>query len=79
MISVNECDPLHDEGVVMYRKLVRAGVQAQCRAVMGTAHAAELFSLLPEVSRTTAASIATFVRHVRAEKKEGKENRKSRL
>lgn len=63
-ISVNECDPLRDEGIEFYRLLRRAGVDAQCRQVMGTIHATEIFSACPEVSLETAASIARFCRAV---------------
>ncbi|HEV2368307.1 MAG TPA: alpha/beta hydrolase fold domain-containing protein [Acidimicrobiales bacterium] len=63
MISVNECDPLRDEGINFYRLLVRAGVPAQCRQVMGTVHGTEIFPVMcPDISRNTAASIAEFVR-----------------
>jgi acetyl esterase/lipase len=63
MISVNECDPLRDEGINFYRLLLRAGVNAQCRTVMGTVHGTEIFpTFAPDVSRTTAASIAEFTR-----------------
>ncbi len=62
-ISVNECDPLRDEGIEFYRLLVRAGVAAQCRQVMGTVHGTEIFSIsCPDVSYETAASIANFAR-----------------
>ena len=62
-ISVNECDPLRDEGVSFYRLLLRAGVDAQCRQVMGTIHGTEIFPMTcPDVSRETAASIANFAR-----------------
>ncbi len=61
MISVNECDPLRDEGIEFYRLLVRAGVSAQCRQVMGTIHGTEIFSTAcPDISYETARSIATF-------------------
>lgn len=61
-ISVNECDPLRDEGIDFYRLLVRAGVNAQCRTVMGTIHGTEIFaSACPDVSYETAASIAHFL------------------
>ena len=43
MISVNECDPLRDEGIEFYRLLLRAGVPARCRQVMGTIHGTEIF------------------------------------
>jgi acetyl esterase/lipase len=63
MISVNECDPLRDEGVNFYRLLLRAGVNAQCRTVMGTIHGTEILPMFaPDISRTTAASIAEFTR-----------------
>ena len=61
IISVNECDPLRDEGVNFYRLLLRAGVPARCRQVMGTTHGAEIFSIAcPEISRDTAADLARF-------------------
>lgn len=63
MISVNECDPLRDEGINFYRLLLRAGVDARCRQVMGTIHGTEIFPLAcPDISRDTAASIAEFCR-----------------
>jgi len=63
VISVNECDPLRDEGIEFYRLLLRAGVPASCRQVMGTIHGTEIFAVAcPDVSRETAASIARFCR-----------------
>lgn len=63
VISVNECDPLRDEGVEFYRSLLRAGVSARCRQMMGTTHGIEVFaSACPEISRDTAAHIAQFCR-----------------
>lgn len=60
-VSVNECDPLRDEGVNFYRLLLRAGVPATCRQVMGTIHGTEIFPIgCPEVSRETARSVADF-------------------
>ena len=65
VISVNECDPLRDEGIEFYRLLLRAGVAARCRQVMGTVHGTEIFAICcPEISRETAASIAQFCREV---------------
>ena len=61
VISVNECDPLRDEGINFYRLLVRAGVPARCRQVMGTIHGTEIFPIAcPDVSRDTAVSLADF-------------------
>jgi len=65
VISVNECDPLRDEGIEFYRLLMRAGVPARCRQVMGTIHGTEIFAIAcPDVSRETASSIAHFCREV---------------
>ena len=63
VISVNECDPLRDEGVNFYRLLLRAGVPARCRQVMGTIHGTEILPMVcPDISRETAVSIAAFAR-----------------
>jgi acetyl esterase/lipase len=65
VISVNECDPLRDEGIEFYRTLLRAGVPARCRQVMGTTHGVEIFAIAcPDISRETAASMAQFVREI---------------
>ena len=61
VVSVNECDPLRDEGIAFYRLLLAAGVPASCRQVMGTIHGTEIFPMTcPEISRETARSIAAF-------------------
>jgi acetyl esterase len=63
VINVNECDPLRDEGINFYRLLLRAGVPARCRQMMGTMHGTEIFTIAcPEVSRDTARDIAAFAR-----------------
>jgi len=63
VISVNECDPLRDEGVNFYRLLLRAGQPARCRQVMGTIHGTEIFSIAcPDISRDSAADLARFAR-----------------
>jgi len=63
VISVNECDPLRDEGIEFYRLLLRAGVPTRCRQVMGTIHGTEIFAIAcPDISRETAGSIAQFCR-----------------
>ena len=63
VISVNECDPLCDEGVAMYRKLLAAGVAARGRMVLGTMHGTEIFAIAcPEISRDTARDLAAFAR-----------------
>jgi acetyl esterase len=61
VISVNECDPLRDEGVNFYRLLLKSGVPARCRQVMGTIHGTEIFPVCcPDISRDTARDIAAF-------------------
>ena len=61
VISVNECDPLRDEGINFYRLLLEAGVPARCRQVMGTMHGTEIFSIAcPDISRDTARDLAAF-------------------
>ena len=61
IISVNECDPLRDEGIEFYRLLLRSGVPARCRQVMGTCHAAEIFAITcPDIAGDTAADMARF-------------------
>jgi acetyl esterase len=61
VISVNECDPLRDEGIVFYRLLLHNGVSARCRQVMGTIHGTEIFpTCCPDISHDTASDIANF-------------------
>ncbi|MFT4821563.1 MAG: acetyl esterase [Candidatus Azotimanducaceae bacterium] len=61
VISVNECDPLRDEGINFYRLLLASGVSARCRQVMGTIHGTEIFPICcPDISRDTARDLAGF-------------------
>lgn len=62
VISVNELDPLRDEGLAYYRKLVRAGVPAIGRTVNGTCHAGDLLFRrdMPEVYAATMRDIEGF-------------------
>ncbi len=61
VISVNECDPLRDEGIAFYRLLLSAGVPARGRTVLGTSHGVDVFPpLCPDVSHSTATDIAAF-------------------
>jgi acetyl esterase len=61
VISVNECDPLRDEGINFYRLLLKNGVAAKCRQVMGTMHGTEIFPICcPDISRDTARDLAAF-------------------
>lgn len=63
VISVNECDPLRDEGINFYRLLLANGVSARCRQVMGTIHGTDIFPMCcPEISRATVRDIVDFCR-----------------
>ena len=49
--------------IEFYRLLLREGVEARCRQVMGTIHGTEIFPVTcPEISRDTAAHLADFCR-----------------
>jgi acetyl esterase/lipase len=62
VISVNECDPLRDEGINLYRLLLDSGVPARARESLGTCHGVEIMPVVcPDISHATAADIATFV------------------
>lgn len=62
VISVNECDPLRDEGIAMYRRLLAAGVDARGRVILGTMHATEVIpNIHPDLSRDAAQHLARFV------------------
>jgi acetyl esterase/lipase len=62
VISVNELDPLRDEGLAFYRKLLAAGVPAVARTVHGTPHAGDLAfpDVTPEIYAETTRSICGF-------------------
>jgi acetyl esterase/lipase len=62
VISVNELDPLRDEGIAYYRKLARAGVPVAGRVNLGITHTAEFVfrRALPEVYTATVRDIKRF-------------------
>lgn len=61
-ISLYELDPLRDEGLAYFHKLLAAGVPAQCRTLNGIFHAAEnnYFGAIPDVARSTLRDIVGF-------------------
>ena len=64
VVSVNELDPLRDEGLAYYRKLLAAGVPAVGRIVAGTCHAGDLLfpKAMPDVFAASVASVVQFAR-----------------
>jgi acetyl esterase len=61
VVSVNECDPLRDEGIAFYRLLMDSGVSARCRQMMGACHGLELLpAICPDIAHSTASDIANF-------------------
>lgn len=62
-ISVNELDPLRDEGIAHYQKLKRAGVAVAMRTVAGACHLADtiLPAQMPDAYHGMVASIHDFV------------------
>lgn len=61
-VSVNELDPLRDEGLAYARRLQAARVSVVSRTVNGTPHAGEtdFVALVPEISDATLRDIVSF-------------------
>jgi acetyl esterase/lipase len=64
VISVNELDPLRDEGLQYYRRLAQAGVPAVGRVVAGTCHGGDLLlaSVMPEVFAASMRDVSGFAK-----------------
>ncbi len=62
VISINELDPLRDEGLAYFRKLLRAGVSAVGRTVNGTCHGGDLLfrTALPDVYAASVHDVKSF-------------------
>nr|WP_275586177.1 alpha/beta hydrolase fold domain-containing protein [Geodermatophilus normandii] len=64
VVSVNELDPLRDEGIAYYRKLQAAGVRATGRVNLGLTHGADSIfkTAVGDVYDSTVADISRFAR-----------------
>jgi acetyl esterase len=64
VISVNELDPLRDEGLDYYRRLGRAGVSAVGRIVAGTCHGGDLLlgGAMPDVFAASLRDVSGFAK-----------------
>jgi len=62
VISVNDLDPLRDEGLAYYRTLLKAGVGAVSRTVNGTCHGGDIQfrAAMPDVYAATVRDIKGF-------------------
>jgi len=64
VISVNELDPLRDEGLRYYRRLVQAGVPTAGRILAGTCHGGDMMCVgtMPDVYGATVRDISGFAK-----------------
>ena len=60
--SMNELDPVRDEGCTYHRKLLQAGLSSIRRIVLGTPHAADVANedVIPDIYRESARSVFGF-------------------
>ena len=63
-ISVHELDPVRDEGVVYFRKLLSAGVSVSCRTILGSTHGSDILfrDMAPDTYMETERSVIGFLK-----------------
>ena len=64
VVSMNELDPLRDEGIAFLRKLQAAGVSAVGKVVLGTGHAGDLSmpDIVPDIFQDSARALYSFAK-----------------
>jgi acetyl esterase/lipase len=63
-ISVHELDPVRDEGIAYFRKLLSAGVSAACRTILGSTHGSDILfrDMAPDTYMETERSVIGFLK-----------------
>uniref|UniRef100_A0A0G4HE27 Alpha/beta hydrolase fold-3 domain-containing protein n=1 Tax=Chromera velia CCMP2878 TaxID=1169474 RepID=A0A0G4HE27_9ALVE len=72
VLQMNEADPLRDEGLMMYRKMLEAGVDVRARVLTGTFHAAEVIckKVMPALYDSALDDVVSFAKSILGSKKE---------
>ena len=62
VISLNELDPLRDEGFLFHQNLLKAGVSSVCKTLNGTCHAGDILfrKNIPDIYNSTIRDIRSF-------------------
>ena len=63
-VNVNELDPLRDEGLAYYRKLLAAGVDAIANVAVGTVHCGDLMPMVPDTMQHNMENLRLFALRV---------------
>lgn len=71
IITVNELDPLRDEGIAYYRKLLKANNEVSCKMLYGTTHAGEMAAArgsMPNITESVLNDIYQFTYYIHNKK-----------